>query len=135
MSLKPPWKQKNPVMEKACQAYHKQTAPAKAVEILKNLKAKDLATGEVWSEKKIFYNTESDRWDISLVSFLKKGEVGTYPQLVARIEVRKTVKGSRIHAAKLMPHPCGLYYKGERILRFSAGTGGGYKKIRGFAEE
>jgi len=42
LSLKPPWKQKNPIMEKACSAYHRNRAPAKAVEILENLKAKDL---------------------------------------------------------------------------------------------
>jgi len=34
MSLKPPWKQKNPIMEKACPTYHKQTAPAKTVEMV-----------------------------------------------------------------------------------------------------
>jgi len=39
MSLKPPWKQKNPVMEKACQAYHKQTAPAEIVDFIKKVKA------------------------------------------------------------------------------------------------
>ena len=40
MSLKPPWKQKNPVMEKACPAYYKNTAPAKAVRFIEKLKAK-----------------------------------------------------------------------------------------------
>jgi len=57
VSLKPPWRQKNPVMEKACQAYHKQTAPAKALEVLDNLKVERdgitldkevLATKEAW---------------------------------------------------------------------------------------
>jgi len=39
MSLKPPWKQKNPVMEKACPAYYKNTAPDDIVEFVDGLKA------------------------------------------------------------------------------------------------
>jgi len=118
VSLKPPWKQKNPVMEKACQAYHKQTAPAKAVEILENLKAKDLRTGEVYTGKKVLLNGGWERWKVTLVSFTRLNNI---PQVIARIEVRETDNVARMHIAKLMPHPCGIYYKGEQILKFSAG--------------
>jgi len=38
LSLKPPWRLENPIMEKTCQAYHKQTAPAENIEVLNNLK-------------------------------------------------------------------------------------------------
>jgi len=39
MSLKPPWRQENPVMEKACPAYYKNTAPDDIVEFVDKLKA------------------------------------------------------------------------------------------------
>ena len=39
LSLKPPWKQKNPTMEKACPTYHKNTAPDDIVEFVDKLKA------------------------------------------------------------------------------------------------
>jgi len=62
MSLKPPWRQKNPIMEKACQAYHKNTAPAEAVEALDEIKVVSggstieeevVATGKQWEEKNV----------------------------------------------------------------------------------
>ena len=37
LSLKPPWKQKNPTMEKACPTYHKNTAPDDIVEFVDKL--------------------------------------------------------------------------------------------------
>jgi len=33
--IPPPWRQKNPIMEKACPAYHRNTAPARFVEVMK----------------------------------------------------------------------------------------------------
>jgi len=38
MSLKPPWRQKNPVMEKACQVYHRNTAPEEIVNLVEKIK-------------------------------------------------------------------------------------------------
>ena len=46
MSLKPPWRQENPVMEKACPAYYKNTAPAEAVKIFKDMKVVDKEEGK-----------------------------------------------------------------------------------------
>jgi len=46
MSLKPPWKQKNPAMEKACPVYYKNTAPAFVVKFVEDLKLVDYHSGK-----------------------------------------------------------------------------------------
>jgi len=61
MSLKPPWKQKNPIMEKACQTYHRNRAPEENIKLLKKVKATSV---EHTLEKEVIgnYSGGSGKW-------------------------------------------------------------------------
>jgi len=74
VSLKPPWRQKNPVMEKACQAYHKQTAPAELVRVIDKLR---VTTNGSKLEKEIVWNGK------------KYTPKGSFPATVAFIKTGK----------------------------------------------
>jgi len=128
LSLKPPWRQKNPIMEKACPAYYKNTAPEKAREILKNLKAKDLDMDRVLKEKEVVFNGETGGVRRTVALFIRKNRGVSDPQLLVSITTTKEKeKAKNIVGAKISAHAHALYYKGEQILRFSSGQSGGFK--------
>jgi len=121
LSLKPPWKQKNPLMEKVCQAYHKQTAPAEAIKFLEDLRVKDEDTGKSL-EKEVVYNGKTKKKKKTIVFFLR----GDDPEVVASIN---TSGGSitDLEVSKLGWDRFGVYYKGERIMELGRGQIGGYQ--------
>jgi len=111
MSLKPPWKQKNPVMEEACQAYHRNTAPEKAIEILKNLEAYSLKWEEYLS-KEVVYNGGGKHYNATVVLFLH----GEDPELVVSIATsKKDGEFIRLAIGKQTNANHKIYYKGEVI--------------------
>jgi len=81
LSLKPPWKQKNPIMEEACQAYHKQTAPAETVELIENMEVKTKGRPIT---KEIVYTTEYRGFHVTFVLFKSKGDVALGGKIVQR---------------------------------------------------
>jgi len=108
VSLKPPWRQKNPIMEKACPAYYKQTAPAKAVEIVKKMKLR--SNGKTLQAK--FVDNGSSKW-VNITTVLFKQN---YPLVVAIIYTPKEGEGTkRIRMEKFAyGRKVTLSYKGER---------------------
>jgi len=110
LSLKPPWKQKNPLMEKACQAYYKQTAPAEAVEILDKMKVREAGKK---LEEEIVHSTSNN---VNKVTVLFKDEDG-YPSAVGVL----LTKEGKIYILRMAKFKWGpkidVFYKGERILR------------------
>jgi len=121
LSLKPPWKQKNPIMEKACQAYHKQTAPAKAREITENLKIVDESSGATLTKKTFVLNQKTEAVKRTIVIF---STGGGHPEVVALIAIRdgKTL----VSISKMSAHEFSVYYKGEKVRTLSGGRGQGY---------
>jgi len=58
---------------------------------------------------------------MTLVVFIEEGENISDPQVISTIMT--TEESAVIDAAKIMPNPCALYYKGEQVIRLSAGRG------------
>jgi len=113
MSLKPPWKQKNPLMEKACQAYHKNTAPEKTVTALENLEVK--YKGKTL-KKEILKNEKTDNTPVSVVMFALEGNpvlLGNMYKLPGKVSFRFTKIAWR--------QPLSLVYKGETIQELPSG--------------
>jgi len=113
LSLKPPWKQKNPIMEKACQAYHKQTAPAKAVEVLDEVK---VVRGEETLEEEVVGTRKIGNRNVTTALFKDPTygnvivEIFTSNGNLRVIRVGKTVWAPRVE----------VFYRGEKILSFPA---------------
>jgi len=68
MSLKPPWKQKNPIMEKACPAYYKQTAPAETIQVLDRLTVVNPKRGKKLSPQ-VMQNGKAGKNKVTTVLF------------------------------------------------------------------
>jgi len=71
LSLKPPWKQRNPVMEKACQAYHRNRVPVENIEVLKKVKATSRGRS---LEKEVVGNYSKENRKYTFVSLNFKGK-------------------------------------------------------------
>jgi len=123
MSLKPPWRQKNPLIEKACQAYHKQTAPAEAVKALDEMKVKSggdtLSKEVVYSGKGWWKNAPT----LTVALFKRRN----YPFAVAFIRTKEELLDVKVGKYIWKP-PVTVYYKGEEILRFPSEGGVGFKR-------
>jgi len=113
LSLKPPWKQKNPAMEKACQAYHKNTAPAKAVEVFNNLKV--TKNGNPLA-KEILYSSKAWKETKQTTAAFKLGT--GYPALLVVINTRDGDVG-RIRIGKFLGGEMVVHYRGRVIKRLS----------------
>jgi len=84
-----------------------------------------LETGKVFSKKRIVYNGKGGGVKRTVALFMGVGKNTDDPNVV--ISINTTEKWARLEVAKLAGHACGLYYKGEQIVRLSSGTSGGYK--------
>jgi len=126
VSLKPPWKQKNPAMEKACQAYHRNTAPEKAIEVLKKLKIVD-PVWDITFEKEVEYNGSSGGVKRTQVLFIRKEkaprekETPNDPEATASINTKNGELLS-IEVGKLAGHDLDVYFEGKKL-----GTVTGYR--------
>jgi len=115
--IPPPWRQKNPIMEKACPAYYKNTAPAKAVEVLDSMKVKKDGS---MLDKEIVFNGEGwakeHPWKITVVVF--KDE--KWPDAVAMIYT----KGGDFRHVEMAKYSwkaeITVTYKKEEIFRLPA---------------
>ena len=117
MSLKPPWKQKTPIMEKACQVYHKQTAPSKAVEVLDKMKVKSEA--EVKIE---VLGSYSSWWNKEIKQTLFTAKLRGYPLLIGTV-MTKGDSLDRIRMYKVLYGPkAEVILKGKTIIRFAPET-------------
>jgi len=122
VSLKPPWRQKNPVMEKACPAYYKNTAPAEAVKIFKDMKVVDRTRGkEVKGE--IIYNGGTEKAKSTVVLYT----LGEYPAILVEIVTGEKEVLPRIEATKLNYDSFDVYYKGKKVFNLARGDSSTYK--------
>jgi len=130
MSLKPPWKQKNPIMEEACQAYHKQTAPTEAVTVVENLEIFYKGRRNEYLEKEIVKTTTWGDDKITVVLFYVKGEEGKITQAVGTITVKGKKESVGVEISKLARASMRVEYKGETMFTLGRGTGKTYNGFK-----
>jgi len=116
MSLKPPWRQKNPVMEKACPAYYKNTAPAEAVKILENVTVRDTYKNVTLTEKEIVKNTTWGNKRVTIALLYRTGEKGKAPYAVLKISPNSVL------IQRLIAHSFKVFYKGEKVFNIRGGV-------------
>jgi len=133
----PPWRLKNPIMEKACPAYYKNTAPEKAVETLDNSKIVDTRTG-IELEKEIVYNGKGT----------KKGQKRTYALFLLRkkkpeyerkpdlpwVTMLITTRNNTllgVTVGRMVGRTFDFYYKGKKIATIDHLMGFSRRDLRG----
>jgi len=119
MSLKPPWKQENPIMEKACPAYHKNTAPAKAVEILDSIKFESIRDEKTFSSYTVVFNGKLRANDVTSAYFLEENENISIPRVNVNILTREGWNSVRV--ADLYGRGLIVYKNGKEIARLEPG--------------
>jgi len=121
--IPPPWRQKNPLMEKACQVYHKQTAPAEAIEEMKKIKIVTKKEGKELKEKSVVETVRTDKHIVTTVFF--RDERGM-PAAVCRINTKGR---NTMIVAKMTWAGMNVYHEGEKVADLGRGTNQGFETV------
>lgn len=117
MSLKPPWKQENPIMEKAYQVYQKNRAPAEAVEVIDELKVKR-SNGKVLEPEVVDTGNWKGNMKQTTVFFRGRWD---FPSVVAVVLTRPE-EIEKVRVAKFTSWKGKLLYKGRNVLDLPKGA-------------
>jgi len=119
LSLKPPWKQKNPIMEKACQAYHRNRAPTRAREIIESIEAKG-------HDVEIINNAETPVWKSTQAAIKRTRMDEIRGIFTVRIFKKRDV--ARIELVKTCWDPLTIYV-GEKDKTYKLKKGSGRTRL------
>jgi len=131
VSLKPPWRHENPIMEKACPAYYKNTAPAEHIEIMENVEVIDRAH-DIKAEPKVVHNGKylKGKHKSTTILWIVKNERGAEFS-IASLRIQELPNRFTLFFGKHTFWEITVKYKGETLFKRGRGSyKGGIKKIK-----